>query len=427
MKVLVLGATGFIGSAIAARLVAAGHAVTGVGRNPARMARKLPAIGWRTADMAMLASAADWQPLLDGQEVVVNCAGALQDGLLDDVAATQERAMIALYEAARGQGIARIVQISAETGGSGRNIAFLATKRAADAALAASGVPFVILRPAIVLGRNAHGGSALLRALAALPFALPLVHARQAVATSDLDGLTAIVDEAVAGDLPAGSDIALTAGEQGSLGDLVQLHRAWLGLPAAPVIALPAAALAPVAWLADLAGRLGWRSPLRSTTMAVLSGGFAGGHDPASKRPQRTARETLSEGPSGVQDLWFARLYLMKPLIVATLALFWLASGIIPFFTFAQARAQMEAFLAPSLAPAATLATCLFDIILGLTVLVRPWAKTALIGMLALSFAYLAAATLAAPGLWLDPLGPLVKVLPSILLTLVALAILDER
>lgn len=47
--------------------------------------------------------------------------------------------------------------------------------------------------------------------------------------------------------------------------------------------------------------------------------------------------------------------------------------------------------------------------------------------MVALSLAYLASATVLAPGLWVDPLGPLVKVLPSIVLTLVALAILDER
>ena len=48
-------------------------------------------------------------------------------------------------------------------------------------------------------------------------------------------------------------------------------------------------------------------------------------------------------------------------------------------------------------------------------------------GMLAVSFAYLAGASLLEPTLWLDPLGPLVKVLPSILLTLTALATLDER
>ena len=41
--------------------------------------------------------------------------------------------------------------------------------------------------------------------------------------------------------------------------------------------------------------------------------------------------------------------------------------------------------------------------------------------------AYLAGATALEPALWLDPLGPLVKILPSLLLTLAALAILDER
>ena len=37
------------------------------------------------------------------------------------------------------------------------------------------------------------------------------------------------------------------------------------------------------------------------------------------------------------------------------------------------------------------------------------------------------AGTLLAPGLWADPLGPLVKVVPAIVLAVVALAILDDR
>lgn len=54
-------------------------------------------------------------------------------------------------------------------------------------------------------------------------------------------------------------------------------------------------------------------------------------------------------------------------------------------------------------------------------------AKRALLGMLALTFGYLATASLVEPALWAEPLGPLVKVLPSILATLATLAILDER
>jgi predicted RNA methylase len=48
-------------------------------------------------------------------------------------------------------------------------------------------------------------------------------------------------------------------------------------------------------------------------------------------------------------------------------------------------------------------------------------------GMIAITLAYLGAATVLAPDLWLDPLGALVKAVPSLCLALVALAILDER
>lgn len=212
--------------------------------------------------------------------------------------------------------------------------------------------------------------------------------------------------------------------DQATLGELVALHRSWLGLPAARVVGLPPALAKPVIWLADFAGRLGWRSPLRSTAMTLMAGGLAGG---AIAARQPAARETLAANPSGVQDLWFARLYLLKPIIIVALALLWLASGLIPFLSFGAARAHMEAALPPSLAGAATVAACLADMAVGLAVLVRPWAKSALVGMLLLSLGYLAAATLATPGLWLDPLGPLVKVIPAMLLALVALAILDER
>jgi hypothetical protein len=78
-------------------------------------------------------------------------------------------------------------------------------------------------------------------------------------------------------------------------------------------------------------------------------------------------------------------------------------------------------------AVALTLATCLIDIALGVTVLIRPLARKALVAMLLVTAAYLTGGSLLEPGLWLDPLGPLVKVLPSIALTLVTLATLDER
>jgi uncharacterized protein YbjT (DUF2867 family) len=273
MNILILGATGFIGSAIARKLVDDGHRVTGLGRDPARAEAKMPELRWIKADLAGMTASGNWQSMPEGHDVVVNCAGALQDGLSDDLVATQERAMLALYEAARDSGLRLVVQISANTESAGRDLAFLATKRRADVALASSGLPFVILRPALTLGRNAHGGSALLRALAALPFAIPLIHAGGPVATVALDDVAASVGAAVSGQLPAGSDLALASGETLTLKELV-LARRWLGLPPAPVIDMPLALARPVTLLADVAGRLGWRSPLRSTAMTVMSGGI---------------------------------------------------------------------------------------------------------------------------------------------------------
>jgi DoxX-like family len=67
------------------------------------------------------------------------------------------------------------------------------------------------------------------------------------------------------------------------------------------------------------------------------------------------------------------------------------------------------------------------DLLIGVGVAIRRTAKVALITGVALSVGYLGLATVLLTGLWSDPLGSLVKVLPVIVLHLVALAILDER
>lgn len=429
MKILILGATGFIGAAVARKLAAEGHSVTGLGRSPQRARNQLKDLKWLQADLNDLTQATDWTPLIRGQDVVVNCAGALQDGLHDDLAASQSRAMIALYDAAKTAGIRLVVQISANTSGAGAETAFFTTKRRADQALAISGVPYVILRPTLVLGRNAFGGTALLRALAALPGLIPLAHADNTVATVSLDDVADCVAKSLSGEIAANGDYDLAAGHILKFRELVALHRAWLGLGPVRIVAVSSMLARPVSLLADLAGRLGWRSPLRSTAMAVMAGGVSARTEmalPAGMHFQ-TAEQTLAAHPAGVQDLWFARLYLAKPLVFAMLAIFWLVSGVVPLFDPPRASAFLEPFMPDAAAMTLTFVTCAIDIGLGLGVLFRPWSRGALIGMLLVSITYLAFGSLLTPALWLDPLGPFVKVLPSMALALVGLTILDER
>jgi hypothetical protein len=141
----------------------------------------------------------------------------------------------------------------------------------------------------------------------------------------------------------------------------------------------------------------------------------------------QTAEQTLANYPSGVQDLWFARLYLLKALIFVCLSVFWLLSGIIPLLGVGVAAGHFLPFMSQMTATSLTVVTCLLDIFLGIAVLIKPFARKALIGMLLVTASYLVGGTLLEPSLWLDPLGPLVKVLPSIALTVTALAIFDER
>jgi hypothetical protein len=176
-----------------------------------------------------------------------------------------------------------------------------------------------------------------------------------------------------------------------------------------------------------MAGYLGWRSPLRSTAMTVMSEGVSMNSPTPSGHPTLSAAQTLAANPSGVQDLWFARLYLLKAPVIIGLSLFWLLSGLIPLLAPEQAAAHFLPFMPADAAMVLTILTCLIDMALGAAVLFRPFAHRALLGMIAVSLAYLAGGTVLEPTLWLDPLGPLVKILPSLLLTLTALAILDER
>lgn len=425
MRVLILGGNGFIGSEMVRASALHGHDVAALARDPGKAAQRMPAIRWLQADIAKLTAPADWLPLLQEIDAVVNCAGALQDGARDDVAAVQFVAMGALYEAASTSDIRLIVQISART--EGAETPFLTTKRQADDALQRSGIPFVLLRPGIVIGRNAYGGSALLRALAAFPLLTPLAHGDGRMQFAALSDVVAAVLDALDGKIATGSDISVTAPQILSLTEAVAIHRRWLGLPPTRAISIPAWVATLVAKGADLLGWLGWRSPLRSTALDVAAGGVAG-HPANPDRPAKTLEEALQAAPAGAQDLWFARLYLLKPAIFGTLSLFWLLSGLIALLRFDASAAHLNAVGASAvLAAVLTVVTSLADIALGLGVVVRRTAALALKGMVALSLAYLFGATLLTPGLWADPLGPLVKVLPSIGLALVALAILDER
>ena len=69
----------------------------------------------------------------------------------------------------------------------------------------------------------------------------------------------------------------------------------------------------------------------------------------------------------------------------------------------------------------------IFDIVLGLLLLVRRFTRPVSDRDAAGDAGLCAAGTVLAPQLWADPLGPLTKIVPMMVAMLLTLAILDER
>lgn len=433
MRILVLGAYGLIGSHVVAHLVAAGHEVVGLGRDVTRAARRWPHVRWIAADLGTLTDVGAWQTVLAeaAPEAVVNCAGALQDGARDRVADVHTTAIRALVTAAPGAGIHRLVQISAVGASRDATTAFMRTKADGDAAVSASDLEWVILRPGLVLSPHAYGGTALLRALAAMPGVLPIALGSSLVQTVDADDVAAAVVRAVEGHIAQRRIYDLVEDEAHALATILRRMRGWLGLAPAAEVHAPRWMIGLVARIADALGWLGWRSPLRSTAIASLEAGVRG--DPApwraeTGRPLAALDATLARLPATVQERWFARAFLLKPAAIAVLAAFWIASGLVTLVApDAAAHVLTARGVAPSLATAIAIGGALVDVALGLAILWRPAMRRAALGMIAVTFAYLAGGTLLAPDLWADPLGPLVKAIPAALLALVPLAFAEDR
>lgn len=430
MKILILGGYGFIGAEIMRRAREAGFDCVGLGRSIETGRRLVPDAEWIGADIARLTEAEAWTPHLAGIDAIVNAAGALQDGARDDLAAVHDRAIAALVTAAVTAGVRRFVQISATGATPNATTEFLRTKAAGDAAVRASSLEWIVLKPALVIGRGAYGGTALLRMLAGFPLITPLVHASAPVQTVALDDVAASVVLSLKGGVAMRRDYDLAEDTPHSLREIVRGLRRQLGFsPARFELDLPSWIAAPVGAMADLAGAFGWRSALRSTALKVMAAGVAADPAPwraAVGRSFKSFDATIAGIPGTAQERIYARAQLVLPLVIATLAVFWLASGVIALFQVDRAAALVPD-AGPGMSAGMVIAGAALDIFIGAGLIWRRTARVAAIGSIAVAAFYLLMGTLLAPQLWTDPLGVYVKVLPAMALGAVAAALLEER
>lgn len=429
--VLVLGAYGLIGAGVVSILHKHGAKVTGFGRDAQAAQRVLPQGNWIIGDLGSYLRSENWHKDLEGVTAVVNCSGALQSGPDDDLEAIHHH-MVAALAAACCERDVLLIQVSAVGASADASTDFLQSKARGDNAIRSSGVRYAIYRPGLVIACQAYGGTALLRMLTAVPSVNAVAYPEAQIQTVSLSDVSRAVEETLAGHVPDKFECDLVEQHPHSLQYVLTRLRVWLGFkPARFALIVPNMAANAISKCADFFALLGWKSPLRTTGMKVLRDGVRG--DPVHWNELglfelSSFDQTLNSMRASHEDRLAASTSLLLPFLVGTLSLFWIFSGLIGLTSLDEASDLLRTAGWPlEIAVISVVFWAFVDLALGAAILVRKYAKIACFGMMLTSVFYLCASSIFAPQLWLDPLGPLVKIFPGILLAVVTSVALENR
>jgi len=426
MRILLLGGGGFIGRHILAELLANGHEVTVVVRHVGGLGAAFPSARFVELDLARATDPLAWRPLLADIDLVVNAAGLLRGKAMHAVHVAMPRA---LHAAAVEADVRRVILISAISARPDVNTDYARTKLAGEEALRSSGLGWTILRPSLVYAEGSYGGTSLMRGLAGLPFVLPIpgsgdfqftpIHAR------DLARAVHIVCEE---DRFSDQQLEPVGPKTLSLKSLLRRYRGWLGFGHAWRLPIPMPIMRLIARIGDLFGS----GPISTNSLMQMIAGNAGDSEAFATaigfRP-RSLDEALLASPAQVQDRWHARLFFLAAAIRLVLALMWIASGVLGLV---RGAAQSQAFVAalklgPGWAEPLRVATSLLDFAIALFLLLDRRSRWSTAAQVIVVAGYTLVLGLILPSLWLDPLGPLMKNIPILLLILVHGAIGDRR
>ncbi len=272
MKVLLTGATGFVGSHLAQALDAAGHRVVAAVRRPERARRHLGGLQCVPIDFNQATTPEAWHDAVQGVDAVINAVGILRESHKQPFDVLHHRAPAALFDAAAAAGVQRIVQISALGADDTASTAYQRSKKAADDHLASLNVPAAIVQPSVVFGPGS-GSARLFGFMARLPL-IPLPgQGQQAVQPIHIHDLAdAVIELLEAEPMPTGR-LPFVGPEALSLREFYIKLRAALGISSpARFVPIPMA-------LIETSARVGSHIPgmmLDRDTLIMLNQGSVG-------------------------------------------------------------------------------------------------------------------------------------------------------
>jgi nucleoside-diphosphate-sugar epimerase len=186
-RVLVTGASGFVGRLLVAALLRAGYAVRAATRRQGSFPNSVEDV-----IIPDLKNPIDWNPILQGVDIIIHLAGPAHNKIPESAYSEFDQvnwlATQRLADAAKDVGVERIVYISsvrAQVDASAVQAVreqdeprptnqYGRSKLAAEQAIQAAGVPFTIFRPVVVYGPHPKGNMRTLVRLARSPLPLPV-------------------------------------------------------------------------------------------------------------------------------------------------------------------------------------------------------------------------------------------------------------
>jgi uncharacterized protein YbjT (DUF2867 family) len=415
MRVLVVGASGYVGSCLSQALIDAGHTVSCAVRDVEATQHRFPRAKIFHCDFLHDTEVADWLPRLNDIDIVVNCVGVFYPGNKKVAWAIHYETPKALFAAAEKNRI-KIIHLSA-LGIERYQNDYACSKMAAENYLNTLTVPHIILRPSIIYGPGAGGSMMILQALAALPFFILLPgRGEQAFQPIHVADLVKAMKHFIEKDFSQSATLAAVSSQPLSLKAILGDLRQCLGFKTRKFISIPL-------WMIKLVARMGDfipQSTINTTAVSMMVQGNWSSEQ-ASKAFQNMSGvvpKPFVEGvhcfPVGEAETWYAKLFYMRPLLRISLAFMWLMSALTSLYYPRQISYKLLHTVGIShfWQPFMLYAAIFFDAVIGFALLMNYKTKLNCIAQIALIFFYTLIISLKLPSFWLDPFGPLVKNIP---------------
>lgn len=420
MKILLTGATGFIGNTVLRALLRQGHQITACCREPQRLLIASPDIKPLAIDFMQADTPSAWLPHLSGIDAIVNCVGIIAENKRQSFDRLHSQAPIALFRGGSQSGVKKIVQISALGADEQAVSAYHISKKAADDALRALPLDWFVLQPSIVYGDGAQS-SGLFHALAALPVHLLPDGGKQLLQPIHVDDVAHAVCRCLEPAVSGPKTVALVGPSPISYADWLQSLRYRLGKPPAKEYSLPYR-------YALAAARFGkWLGEpiLNKGNIAMLSRGNSANPAPVAEllgHPPLNMASQLFEKPASQAERWHAALYFLKPMLRLSIALVWLWSGITSLFFYPHELSYQllaDTGITGLGAPLTLYGLAAMDILLGLGTLARFHPKRLMFWQFWIVLAYSLVIALRLPEFVFHPFGPLLKNIPFLMCLLI--------